>query len=206
MSARDTMATLCAIPAAMVFEDDLHQENGGYVSECTTCHQAFMGLKGRAHCPVCCCRHKARWNALTPEEQEEWMKRRLREAREWQEQHDMSGYKPPFLRDGAHYGTDHNGREVSRGARMGRSTRVDASRYDGSKLRLVQVAVDSQGYDLGGAYWGHGREPLWCAFVQGGAIEIFTHAKDRYKAKKNVRAVLCSNWGAKPMPPIDFYR
>lgn len=67
----------------------------------------------------------------------------------------------------------------SRGAPMGRphAHNLDVTP---KSVRLFKVRVCSQGYDDGGAYWGHGQT-LWCARdSQGG--EQFVRANSRIAA------------------------
>ena len=47
-------------------------------------------------------------------------------------------------------------------------------------IRLFKVRICAQGYDDGGAYWGHGQ-PLWCARDSQGA-EQFVRANSRIAA------------------------
>lgn len=76
------------------------------------------------------------------------------------------------------------------GADMGRRSHHSEPRaHVGSKLRLFKVALDTGGYDNGGAYWGTG-EPLWCCMgesLHGDRIEFYLRAKDRDAAKDRVR-------------------
>ena len=47
-------------------------------------------------------------------------------------------------------------------------------------VRLFRVALDSGGYDNGGAYWGFGT-PLWCAIDDDGRLQ-FVRASNRAMA------------------------
>lgn len=52
-------------------------------------------------------------------------------------------------------------------------------------VRLFKVSIDSQGYDDGGAYWGHGA-PIWCAIGESYYTRlqsrVFTRADSREHA------------------------
>ena len=52
--------------------------------------------------------------------------------------------------------------DCTRGAPMGRSSHGVVAESIPRTVRLFKVALDSQGYDNGGAYWGHGQQ-IWCA-------------------------------------------
>lgn len=68
---------------------------------------------------------------------------------------------------------------TSRGAPMGRRYAYNLDTSPKS-IRLFKVRICSQGYDDGGAYWGHGQT-LWCARdSQGG--EQFVRAISRIAA------------------------
>ena len=75
------------------------------------------------------------------------------------------------------------------GASMGRRDNV-AEAETVMKPHLERVRLDSGGYDLGGAYWGHGA-PLYVAWGDGAdeAQEMFFRAKDRREAKEIARGV-----------------
>ena len=49
-------------------------------------------------------------------------------------------------------------------------------------VRLFRVAIDSGGYDRGGAYWGCGGKPLFCATDCAG-FRMFLRADDRVTAQ-----------------------
>ncbi len=70
------------------------------------------------------------------------------------------------------------------GAPMGRS---ESGNYEGDKIHLVRIYLDSGGYDHGGAYWGHG-EPLYLAYDEY-SLYRFIRANSRKEAKKalNIR-------------------
>ena len=42
-------------------------------------------------------------------------------------------------------------------------------------------------YDLGGAYWGGGDEPLFCAWAEECDARVFVRAKDRTEAKHKAK-------------------
>lgn len=73
------------------------------------------------------------------------------------------------------------------GAPMARTSRKDASGID---LRLTRVDLDSGGYDKGGAYWGRGKEYVYCAWGEyhGNRRTFVTYvrAPDRKSAKEKI--------------------
>ena len=75
------------------------------------------------------------------------------------------------------------------GASMGRPDRT-AEALDVKKIHLERVQLHSGGYDLGGAYWGHGA-PLYVAYGDGAeeVQEMFFRAKDRREAKEIAKGV-----------------
>ena len=89
--------------------------------------------------------------------------------------------KPPYTENGySQYG-----------AQMGRRD-LNAINYDGGKLHLRRVPLDSGGYDPGGAYWGTGT-PLWCAWgwlEDGDCLECYTRAATRHAAKEAFDGIL----------------
>ena len=54
-------------------------------------------------------------------------------------------------------------------------------------MNLQRVKLIDGDYDLGGAYWGGGGEPLFCAWAEGIEARVFVRAKDRRAAKLKVR-------------------
>jgi hypothetical protein len=68
----------------------------------------------------------------------------------------MKGPAPPFELDGAESGWMG---DPKRGAAMGRRGRKENP--DSLSFTLRKVALDSGGYDKGGAYWGHGDALYW---------------------------------------------
>lgn len=65
------------------------------------------------------------------------------------------------------------------GAPMGRAC-FGTPAHAENKIRVFRVALDSGGYDNGGAYWGHGA-PLWCA-TDGADYVQFARANSRFSA------------------------
>ena len=53
-------------------------------------------------------------------------------------------------------------------------------------MNLQRVKFIDGDYDLGGAYWGGGGEPLFCAWAEGIEARVFVRAKDRRAAKLKV--------------------
>lgn len=49
------------------------------------------------------------------------------------------------------------------GAPMGRRDSGHLDTAEPKNIRLFKVNLDNGGYDDGGAYWGHGLQPLFCA-------------------------------------------
>lgn len=69
---------------------------------------------------------------------------------------------------------------TSRGAPMGRPNALGLDDTPKS-IKLFQVRLCSQGYDDGGAYWGHSPQSLWCARDSQGD-EQFVNANSRIAA------------------------
>lgn len=63
-----------------------------------------------------------------------------------------------------------------------------------AKVRLFKVEIDSQGYDMGGAYWGHGM-PLYAAI--GENFTYFTRSLSRETVKSELK---------ERFPELKFYR
>lgn len=61
--------------------------------------------------------------------------------------------------------------DTSRGAPMGRPNALSLDDSPKS-IRLFKVRLCAQGYDDGGAYWGHLLQPLWCARDSQGAEQL----------------------------------
>ena len=53
-------------------------------------------------------------------------------------------------------------------------------------MYLQRVRFIDGGCDLGGAYWGGGGDPLFCAWAEGVDARVFVRAKDRDAAKLKV--------------------
>ena len=72
------------------------------------------------------------------------------------------------------------------GAQMGRADNITERNFP-IKFRLFEIALDSGGYDNGGAYWGNGAR-LFYAFGDGKneKQEYFCRAVDRNEAKQHV--------------------
>jgi hypothetical protein len=62
---------------------DFHLENGNYYCLCSGCGSQFRGHKRRATCRECKLASDARWEAMTPEQQEESKARAARLLAEW---------------------------------------------------------------------------------------------------------------------------
>ena len=76
----------------------------------------------------------------------------------------------------------------SRGAPMGRSNwGVTEHRERPMMMYLQRVRFVDGDYDLGGAYWGGGGEPLFCAWAEDDEARVFVRAKDRTAAKLEVK-------------------
>ena len=74
-----------------------------------------------------------------------------------------------------------------RGAPMGRlAWGLIEHRERPMMMYLQRVRLVDGGYDLGGAYWGGGGEPLFCAWAEDIEARVFVRAKDRRAAKLKV--------------------
>jgi len=74
--------------------------------------------------------------------------------------------------------------DPKRGSALGRPAVV--GEYDGSKLTLRRVPIDSGGYDRNGTYFGIGERMYWCA-SNDGEIDYVFRAASREDAKRIVR-------------------
>ena len=75
-----------------------------------------------------------------------------------------------------------------RGAGMGRKNwGLSEHRWCPMMMYLQQVRFVDGGYDLGGAYWGGGGDPLFCAWAEDDEARVFVRAKDRGAAKLEVK-------------------
>ena len=103
---------------------------------------------------------------------------------------------------------------TSRGAPMGRPNALALDDTPKS-TQLFRVGLCSQGYDDGGAYWGHAPQSLWCARDYSGneqfiraftritaaaALEIPNSALQRGLSKDEMNAYF-RNFCEKRMPP-----
>lgn len=87
-----------------------------------------------------------------------------------------------------------------RGAPMGRHNITDYPTHGSPLLYLRRFHLVDGGYDVGGAYWGHG-EPLYVAFnaeyiehgdapdAELGAVFLTFRAKNRDDAKRQAREI-----------------
>ena len=71
---------------------------------------------------------------------------------------------------GQSYGYDGDGNRFCRGAKMGRHHAL-LDFEEPRNIRLFKMALDSGGYDDGGAYWGIG-EPIYIAEDKDGASAL----------------------------------
>ena len=75
----------------------------------------------------------------------------------------------------------------SRGAPMSRMNWGMNDHYKRPMMMYLQrVRFVDGDYDLGGAYWGGGGEPLFCAWAEDIEARVFVRAKDRRAAKRKV--------------------
>jgi len=73
------------------------------------------------------------------------------------------------------------------GASMGRSNDNPAN-FEGLRVHLVRVNLDSGGYDPGGAYWGYGK-PLFLCYTNdqdSDDVQYFLRADSRDHAKDQI--------------------
>ena len=87
------------------------------------------------------------------------------------------------------------------GAPMGRPEYLPRH-YNGERLHLRRVPLNSGGYDPGGAYWGHGL-PLYCAYGDtdcdtGEPVELYTRALDRDDAAYRVSLAFMGRTAGQP--------
>ena len=74
-----------------------------------------------------------------------------------------------------------------RGAPMGRHDwGLAEHREHHMMMSLQRVSFIEGDYDLGGAYWAGGGEPLFCAWAEDIEARVFVRAKDRRAAKLKV--------------------
>ena len=103
--------------------------------------------------------------------------------------------KPPFTEEV----------NCTRGAPMGRIEYLPRH-YNGERLHLRRVPLNSGGYDPGGAYWGRDL-PLYCAYGHtdcdiGEVVELYTRAPSRAAAADKLRA----EHVGRTQGPIQFKR
>lgn len=104
--------------------------------------------------------------------------------------------KPPFLSNGSTYCFGADGERICTGSQMGRRDAIPPDRKTVSKLHLVRVPMSPCGaYDKGGAYWGIGSAPLWCAYGESETEQAhcFTRASNRTNAKAKAGAKRASH-------------
>lgn len=96
--------------------------------------------------------------------------------------------KPPQLSNGMHYGQGPDGKQVCRGAMMGRRNIIP---HPGHALRwhLYRLRFIDGCYDQGGAYWG-GPANLYRAVTTDGIGEVFVRAESRAEAKQQFKAIV----------------
>ena len=91
----------------------------------------------------------------------------------------------------------------SRGAPMGRPNALALDNTPKS-IQLFRVGLCSQGYDDGGAYWGHTPKSLWCARDFSGN-EQFVRANSRITAAAILEIPIISLMRGIPRHEIYFY-
>ena len=64
------------------------------------------------------------------------------------------------------------------GAPMGRRENITEPRYP-VKFHLQRIRLNLGGYDAGGAYWGHGRDPLYCVFSDDPRFQFYARGQDK---------------------------
>ena len=75
-----------------------------------------------------------------------------------------------------------------RGADMGRRDWGLIEHHERPMMMYLQrVRFIDGDYDLGGAYWGGGGDPLFCAWAEDDEARVFVRAKDRGAAKLEVK-------------------
>ena len=78
---------------------------------------------------------------------------------------------------------------------MGRRDMLPDDTSSPIKLHMQRLQLVDGAYDQGGAYWGGGGSPLWCAY--GDEATIYVRAINRADAKAKVQTLL---------PTATFYR
>ena len=75
-----------------------------------------------------------------------------------------------------------------RGAPMGRlAWGLIEHRERPMMMYLQRVRFIDGDYDLGGAYWGGGGEPLFCAWAEDDEARVFVRTKNRTAAKLKIK-------------------
>ena len=75
-----------------------------------------------------------------------------------------------------------------RGADMGRENwGLSEHRWCPMMMYLQRVRFIDGDYDLGGAYWGGGGDPLFCAWAEDDEARVFVRANGRGAAKLEVK-------------------
>lgn len=83
--------------------------------------------------------------------------------------------KPPYKLPGTTGFVTEKGDWQCTGSMMGRANCIPAD-YNGEKLHLRRVPLDSGGYDPGGAYWGTGT-PLYCAYGETETEQVYAFVR-----------------------------
>lgn len=90
----------------------------------------------------------------------------------------------PWEENGMRYGADRDGRQICRGAQMGRRSILPEDPAKPIKLKLEFMRLYDGAYDKGGAYWGS-PDDLCCAYTDG--VAVYVRATTREVAKAKVR-------------------
>ena len=98
--------------------------------------------------------------------------------------------KPPYKLPGTTGFVTESGDWQCTGAMMGRRDCIPDD-YNGEKLHLRKVPLDSGGYDPGGAYWGQGT-PLYCTFgeTETEPLQAFVRAPSRKEAIAKLQTLI----------------
>lgn len=105
---------------------------------------------------------------------------------------------PPYQQPGTTGFTDASGSWQCTGSMSSRPSCIPAD-YNGEKLHLRRVPLDSGGYDPGGAYWGQGT-PLYCAFGETETEQLyaFVRAASRKEAIAKLQTLITNPRFIKP--------
>lgn len=106
--------------------------------------------------------------------------------------------KLPWKRNGLTGFFNANNEWQCTGSMMGRQDSIPVD-YNGEKLRVRRVPLDSGGYDAGGAYWGIGS-PLYCAFGETATEQLyaFVRAASRKEAIAKIQTLITNPRFIKP--------